>query len=209
MKAEKIKENNMYSKNVIFMDGEFTELNEKGTKFISIALIKPRVELKERGVGNYAKTIEWDEYYTINSEYNSKKCSEWVRENVLLPLYIQTVHGDQRNHYDEMNFHKIYGKSEKRIAEEIKQFVGNEKPYLVADVNQFDWMGICGLFGIYNIPFNYIPIDFASILWSKGIDPDIDRIELAKSMNIDVSNFKKHNALDDTRVLKSLYKKLS
>ena len=182
----------MYSKNIIFMDGEFTELNENGTKFISIALIKPKGE----------------KYYAINSEYNSEKCSEWVQENVLIPLYIQTISGDVRNKCNALNFHKLIGKSEKQIATEIRNFVGDEKPYLIADVNQFDWMGICGLFGIYNIPFHYIPIDFASILWSKGIDPDVDRIEFARKNGIDVSNFKKHNALDDTRVLKALYEKM-
>lgn len=183
----------MYSKKVIFMDGEFTELSAEGTQFISIAIIKPS--------GN--------EYYAINSDYDGKKCSEWVKENVLLPLYLDKVSGDaMRNNYSTLNFNKSFiGKPEKQIADEIRKFVGNEKPYLVADVNQFDWMGICGLFGVSNIPFHYIPIDFASILWSKGIDPDIDRESLAKEQGINTANFKKHNALDDVRVLKALYEK--
>lgn len=183
----------MYNKNIIFMDGEFTELSPNGTTFVSIALVK----------------LNGDEYYAINSSYNAKKCINWVKKNVLIPLYTQTVHGDPRNYFDALNFHKTYGKPEKQIAEEIKQFVGDEKPYLVADVNQFDWMGICGLFGVFNIPFHYIPIDFASILWSKGIDPDINREFLAKEQGIDIANFKKHNALDDTRVLKALYESLN
>ena len=183
----------MYSNNVVFMDGEFTELSEKGTQFVSIALVKPD--------GEY--------YYAINADYNSKKVSKWVRENVLLPLYIQEVHGYQRDLCDTLNFHKAYGKKEKQIASDIRAFVGNSKPYLVADVNQFDWMGICRLFGVWNVPFYYIPIDFASILWSKGIDPDVDREDLAKKQGIDVSNFKKHNALDDAKVLKVLFEKLS
>jgi len=183
----------MYSKNITFMDGEFTELNEKGTQFISIALVKPN--------GEY--------YYAINSDYNAKKCTEWVKENVLIPLYTQTVHGDQRNKFDALDFHKTYGKSEKQIAEEIKKFVDDLKPYLIADVNQFDWMGICALFGVWDVPFFYIPIDFASILWGKGIDPNVNREELAKDYGINISNFKKHNALDDASVLKALYEKIS
>jgi len=184
---KKLDQQKGFSSNIIFMDGEFTELSEKGTQFISIALIKSN----------------GDSYYAINADFDCKKCSDWVKENVLLPLYIQNVSGDLEN------FNKLVGKSEKQIAEEIKQFIGDSKPYLIADVNQFDWMGICGLFGVFGIPFHYIPIDFASILWANGIDPDIDRIEFAKSKGIDVSNFKKHNALDDTRVLKLLYEKLS
>lgn len=195
----------MYSENVIFMDGEFTELNEKGTQFISIALIKTIKTVRDYGIAQFKN----DEYYAINSDYNSKNCTDWVKENVLLPLYTQTVHGDPRNQFDALDFHKTYGKSENQIAEEIKQFVGDSKPYLIADVNQFDWMGICGLFGVWNVPFFYIPVDFASILWSKGIDPDVNRENFAKEQGIDIANFKKHNALDDTRVLKALYEKLS
>ena len=193
----------MYSKNVIFMDGEFTELSEKGTQFISIALIKSVLNLN--AIPAAMDATKDQEYYAINSDYNGRNCSQWVKENVLRPLYIQNVSGDMRNHYSEETFNKLVGKSEKQIAEEIKQFVGDSKPYLIADVNQFDWMGICALFGVWNVPFHYIPIDFASILWSKGIDPDVDRIEYAKSLGIDISRFKKHNALDDCKVLKELY----
>lgn len=179
----------MYSENVIFMDGEFTELSENGTQFISIALVKPN----------------GDSYFAINADYDSGNCTEWVKENILRPLYIETVHGDARNELTALDFHKVFGKSKSQIAKEIKSFVGDSKPYLVADVNQFDWMGICGIFGIWNVPFFYIPIDFASILWGKGIDPDVNREEFAKEQGIDVSNFKKHNALDDAKMLKALY----
>ena len=183
----------MFDKNVIFMDGEFTDLSAQGTKFVSIALIKPN--------NRY--------YYAINSDYDSASVSDWVRENVLIPLYKQTISGDQRNHLSALNFHKVIGKTEKQIAEEIRQFVGDSRPYLVADVNQFDWMGICGLFGVWGTPFFYIPIDFASILWAKGIAPDIRREDLAWDLGIDVSCFKKHNALDDARVLKALYERIA
>ena len=124
-------------------------------------------------------------------------------------MLFRSVHGDPRNLFNALDFNKFYGKPEKQIAREIRQFIGDSKPYLIADVNQFDWMGICGIFGIENVPFFYIPIDFASILWVKGIDPDINREGLAREYEIDVSNFQKHNALDDTRVLKALYEKLS
>ena len=138
----------MYSENIIFMDGEFTGLSEKGTTFISIGLVKPSGET----------------YFAINSEYDGRICNAWVKNNVLIPLYIDTVHGDVRNILTALDFNKSCGKPERQIAKEIRQFVGDSKPYLIADVNQFDWMGICGLFGIENIPFFYIPIDFASIL---------------------------------------------
>ena len=162
----------MYSKNIIFMDGEFNGLSANGTEFLSLALIKPN----------------GDELY-LEIETDSK-IDEWVKDNVVPHLTGETV-------------------SKGAAIQKITRFVGDSKPYLIADVNQFDWMGICGLFGVWNVPFFYIPIDFASILWSKGIDIDVNREEFAKEQGIDVSNFKKHNALDDTRVLKALYEKLS
>lgn len=162
----------MYSKNIIFMDGEFNGLKADGTEFLSLAFIKPN--------GN-------ELYLEIETD---SELDGWVKDNVVPHLTGKKV--------------------TKEIAiQKIKDFLGDEKPYLIADVNQFDWMGICGLFGVWNVPFFYIPIDFASVLWSKGIDPDINREEFAKKQGIDISNFKKHNALDDTRVLKALYEKLS
>jgi len=95
------------------------------------------------------------------------------------------------------------------IREKIQEFVGNDNPYMLADVNQFDWMGICRLFGIYNVPFFYIPIDLSSILFAKGIDPDVNREEFAASLGIDVTSFKKHHALDDARIVKAIYDEIT
>jgi hypothetical protein len=182
----------MFSENVIFMDGEFTGLSEKGTQFVSLALVKPTGE----------------SLYLINSEYNGKKCTGWVKENVLTPLYIETVSGDNRNVLDIYNFNKRFGIPEKEIARKISEFVGEYRPFMVADVNQFDWMGICGLFGVYGVPFHYIPIDFSTILFQQGYDPDIDRAELARSLGVNVENYKKHSALGDAEVLKGMWENL-
>ena len=102
--------------------------------------------------------------------------------------------------------------SEEEAKEQIQKFISenyDDKPVIVADVNQFDWNGLCHLFGTWDIPFFYIPIDFSTILFTKGIDIDVDREELAKEYGIDVSGFKKHNALSDTRVLFKCYQKLT
>lgn len=90
-------------------------------------------------------------------------------------------------------------------VQKIRDFVGEDKPYMVADVNQFDWMGICGMFGVWDVPFFYIPIDFASILFAKAINPDVNREKYAEQLGIDVSKYKKHHALHDARILKKMY----
>lgn len=62
-------------------------------------------------------------YYAISNEYNYANADEWVKENVILPAYTDTVHGDDRNRYDVRNFHWQYGKTNKQIAYEIFRFI--------------------------------------------------------------------------------------
>lgn len=63
------------------------------------------------------------EYSAISSEYRYKDANRWVRDNVIAPLYMSTVHGDARTHIHPETFHKQYGKSNAQIAKEIVLFV--------------------------------------------------------------------------------------
>ena len=92
-----------------------------------------------------------------------------------------------------------------QINKFIKENYGDEKPIVVADVNQFDWMGICELFGVWNIPFFYIPLDLSTVLYTKGINIDIDRSVLMDKYNINNKEYRKHHALDDTEQLYALW----
>jgi len=119
----------------------------------------------------------------------------WETENVLPYFYKDKV-------------------SKEEAVKLIKEFVGNEKSYLVSYVNQFDWMGVCKLFNVKNVedisnlPFNWVPIDLASILFNKGIKPVLSLLEIAKNLGIDTSSIKQHNALDDAKLLKEIYEKV-
>lgn len=119
---------------------------------------------------------------------------EWPRENILPGLKQDKV-------------------SREHAALMVKDFIGEDKPYLVAYVNQFDMMYFYKLFGLenFNEKFNWIPIDFASILFSHGINPEI-LVEREKSffdkMGIDLTKYHQHNALDDARLLKEVYLKM-
>lgn len=124
------------------------------------------------------------------------KVDDWVNENVIPKLSQKRV-------------------SKKEAVKLIKKFVGKEKLYVVAYVNQFDWMGICKLFGakdvkrIAELPFKWVPIDFASILFSKGINvAETKMTEIAKKYNISTSKDDEHNALNDARVLKKLWERI-
>lgn len=115
-------------------------------------------------------------YYAICSEYDYSKASQWVKNNVIIPLYTDTVHGDARNTYHFYDFHLFFGKKKKQIVEEIKEFVYanvnvqwmwnaiNQKvPEKVFDPIDFyayfadyDWVALCGLFGtMMDLPMGF------------------------------------------------------
>lgn len=122
------------------------------------------------------------------------EADEWPRENIL----------------PKLNGDKV---SRERAGERVRNFIGDDKPYVVAYVNQFDMMYFYKLFGLenFNEKFEWIPIDFASILFGQGIDPEV-LVEREQSffdkMQIDLSEYDQHNALDDAKLLREVYLKL-
>jgi hypothetical protein len=56
-----------------------------------------------------------------------------------------------------------------------------------------------------NIPeyINYIPIDLSTLLWSKYMDPDMSRKQLAM-----MADSTQHNALEDAKVIKKCFDRL-
>lgn len=117
------------------------------------------------------------------------KASEWVEKNVLPYLLQEKV-------------------SPGFAAEKIREFIGRDRSYLVAFVNDYDMMYFYRLFGADERPAHWLPVDFASILWGDGVDPESysrNGRELARSLGIDVEKYSHHNALDDARLLKEVY----
>ena len=88
-------------------------------------------------------------------------------------------------------------------AARIKEFVGDGKPYMVSDGGHYDILYVYKLLGIGEQPFNWVPLEFASMLFSHGIRPRID--EFAASLGIDRSRFRNDHALDDARFLREVY----
>lgn len=122
------------------------------------------------------------------------KTDKWVKENILPNLKQKKI-------------------SREEAKKQIKKFIGRTKPYLVAFVNQFDVVYMHKLFGKedFNNTFFWIPIDFASILYAKGYDPEEyynNQKEFVKKLGINPDKYKQHNALDDAKLLKEVYLKL-
>jgi len=93
----------------------------------------------------------------------------------------------------------------------IRKFIGKKESYFVAYINQFDTIYWYKLFSTSDHPAYWIPIDFASILFGLGIDPEAyyhkDKKNFFKRMGVDVSKYKNHHALDDAKLLREVYLK--
>jgi DNA polymerase III epsilon subunit-like protein len=165
-----------FSKNIIFLDTEFSHLNPYKGEILSIGLVK----------------ITGEELY-LELEYDGP-VSPWVKKNIILTL--------KRN--------KI---SREDACEKIRKFVGKGKPYAVAYVNQFDDVYMNKLFKSTtrkDLPFYWLPIDFASILFGMGLDPySLSDKKFLKKVGVDITKFKHtHNALDDAKLLREVYMKM-
>ena len=117
---------------------------------------------------------------------------DWQKENILPSLTEEKV-------------------SQEEATKMINEFVGEAKPYVISYVHQFDMPFFYKLIPQDKSPFHWLPIDFASVLFAIGIDPEImarGRKELYKKLELDYTKYQSHHALDDARLLKETYLKL-
>ena len=115
--------------------------------------------------------LDGQELY-MELEYNGE-VSEWVKNNIVPNLKEVKI-------------------SRKEAVLKIKKFIGDTKPYMIGYVNQFDAIYWYKLFSPEDNPCYWIPIDFASMLFISGIDPEKISLE---------------DALDDAKLLREVYLK--
>jgi len=131
-----------------------------------------------------------DELY-LELEYNGL-VDPWPKEHILPTLKQEKV-------------------SRKEAINLIKKFLGPKKPILVANANQFDVVYLYKLFGVKEFPFQWLVIDFASILFDRGYDPIAYTTRQKKFLNkigIDPGKYTQHIAIDDARILREAYFKI-
>lgn len=165
-----------------FFDTEFIEGWRKPIKWLptignfnkpyhSIQLISIGI-VCEDGREYYAvsKDFDWNWGWNKYQIENGKKVY-WLRDNVLRKLQVWGIHGDKRN--TGINAVQKHGKSNKRIAQDIIDFVNNEEvqmrrypnctvltkeaqsnirrgyltPEFYAYYADYDWVVFCSLFG--------------------------------------------------------------
>lgn len=99
--------------------------------------------------------------------------------------------------------------SKEEARETLQTFVGSAQPYLMAYVNQFDAVYWYDLFGSpKDHPAFWIPIDFASVLFAYGYDPNsMGKESFFNELGIDKTEYNSHHALDDAKLLAEVYKK--
>lgn len=156
-------------------------------------------------------------FYQLSCEYNYNDADEWVKENVILPLYLKTVSGDQRNRHTVETFHKFYGLKNYQIADAVRKFVNpllEETPLhdkdwndhlnkfnVVASENRpiefyayyadYDWVVFCSLFGrMIDLPKGYP-------MYCNDLKQTMDEIALAKDTPIYRHFYPQKYSLDD------------
>jgi len=123
--------------------------------------------------------LSGEELY-LELEYDGP-ASDWVKGNILPTLKAPKISRDE-------------------AKRKMKEFVGNGMPYMVAYINQYDDVYLNKLFLGDEKPFYWLPIDFASMMFAVGLNPESRITE-------DFPGYQQHNALDDARLLRDWYLK--
>lgn len=170
----------------LFFDTEFTGLHQN-TSLISLALVADSAE----------------EFYAEFTDYDPSQVSPWIEKNVINNLFLSE---------NTILSKKVHIKgSREAIIEQLSIWFSqfDEQLQIWADVPHYDWVLFCELFGgAFGIPQNihYMPMDIATLIYTKGIPVDISREELAGYPQLD--GLKLHNALYDAYLIKEIYNKL-
>ena len=214
-------------------------------------LVKPNNTIQPISIGLVGSDSR--EYYAISKDFNLKEAwnrfqwnqsilqqsgefikEYWIRENVLLPIYEDKVHGDMRNHvpftYSNMKgIIKGFGKTNKQIAEEVKDFVGYKDyasyPLMSGNFNEivthefygyycdYDWVCFSWLFGkMIDLPtgFPMYCIDLKQEMDRKATlkSPNHsykEQIDWIKAIDGYPKQTNEHNALADAKFNYDLY----
>jgi DNA polymerase III epsilon subunit-like protein len=121
--------------------------------------------------------------------------SDWVTEHILPTLNNQKV-------------------SREESAILIRNFLGDSMPFAIGFVDNYDVIYLTKLFGAGNLPFRWMTIDFASILFAIGVNPVKYQLDSSgaksfyRKLGIDMKQYRQHHALDDAKLLRDVWMKL-
>jgi len=185
----------MSNKTKLFLDTEFTGLHQ-GTTLISIGIVS------DCGKSFYAELTDYDQ----------SQINDWLQENVIDKLILGDFEEDQYLRQNNKNDVLYKGDSEQVKSVLVDWLTQFNSIDIWSDVLAYDWVLFNNLIADYSDGYpklpsniNYIPFDIATLMEIKGVNPDINREELA---GLTASEDEKHNALWDAKVIKACYEKL-
>lgn len=165
--------------NLIFIDTEFTSLDPSVGEILSIGIVK----------------LSGEELY-LELETKAKP-SAWVQKHILPTLTQPKLSKDQ-------------------AVRQVRKFLGRKKPFAVAYVDNYDALYAVKLFGEgEKMPFKWMTIDFASILFANGINPtkmlatESGAKTFYRSLGINLEKYQQHHALDDAKLLRDVWLKIT
>lgn len=133
------------------------------------------------------KAEDGREYYAISKEFNPKKASQWVKDNVLSKL------PPRKPRYDispRLNGESKAWKSREEIKNDIIAFIGEDKPELWAYYADYDHIALCQLFGtMMNLTGNFP-------MYTRDIKQLCDSVG---NPQLPEQGKGEHNALDDAK----------
>lgn len=132
-------------------------------------------------------------------------------------LYIELEPPDEVSAWVKKHIIKMLDgpKLNKKAADQaVREFLGKSMPYAVAFVDNYDVIYLTKVFGAGKLPFKWMTIDFASILFASGVNPVKFQQDSSgartfyKQLGINTKQFKHHHALHDARLLREVWLKL-
>ncbi len=170
----------------VFLDTEFANLHDQAT-LLSLALVD------ERG----------DAFYSILPSAEGEALSPFVREHVLPVL-------EKLPQMNEGRLTSFRG-SRQEVVVPLTSWLENRGDVVQvwADVAYHDWQQFCSLFGgVQSLPtcIHYIPMDLATLLWVRGVNPDSVRSSLIAQEFLPEGHVP-HNALSDAYLSMLILKK--
>lgn len=134
------------------------------------------------------------EYYAISTEFNAKKASQWVKDNVLIHLPPKNWNDLTSPNQREQSIR--YYKNRKQIKQEILNFIGDDKPEFWAYYADYDHVALCQLFGtMMDLPKGWP-------MYTRDIKQLCD---LLGNPKLPEQGKGEHNALDDAKWNKKAY----
>ena len=151
-------------------------------------------------------------FYGEFSDYDKSQVDDWLQDNVIAHLELDESN-ENPYEYDFGNVTDWRIKGDTKIIKHAMELWFNyySNPIeMWSDCLAYDWMLFCQLWGgALKVPEKifYIPFDLCTLLWTRGLDPDINREDFVRGYLKDEG--KKHHSLHDARVIKAIYEMLN